>query len=262
MSTIKDEAFAGYAYYSTGGEGFIYTLISEGSTESSGTPVVLVNDASKAVNFFPFLLLVAGGTLMVALMAFLTATFCCRREVAKLEKTYWALQYAFADMNHTLVQSEMRRASSAASMSQVSLKQKHSRQSTNGFVAGPQSPSQMISRCSSVATVTSTHPSQYMMDPMPAGTLVLPATTPPYGMNVNPLYRQPVNASATNPCNCSYGNNCAQATLFSAHTPPLSSPQPQTQTQLSAGPVASQSLCSTPEPPLRRRASKVSFIGA
>ncbi|AYU75801.1 hypothetical protein conserved [Leishmania donovani] len=258
MATMENVAFAGYAYYSTGGEGFIYALSSKEDVESTGTPVIIVNATSKAVNFFPFLFLVVGGVLMVGLMASVMVTFCCRRKVAKLEKMYWELQYAFADVNNTLVQEASRRTTSPAS-----LKQKHTPQSTSCLVAGSQSPPQMMQRHGSIARVASMRPSQHIMEPLPPAAPVFPAAPLPYGMNANPLYFQPVTTSAASPYTCSHGGKGAQVTVFAAQPPPIpSSPQPQRQTRLSVGPAAPQSPCTTPEPPLRRRASKVSFIGA
>ncbi|CBZ23255.1 conserved hypothetical protein [Leishmania mexicana MHOM/GT/2001/U1103] len=259
METV---AFAGYAYYSTGGEGFIYSLSSK-DAESTGTPVILVNATSKAVNLFPFLFLVVGGVLMVGLMAFVMVTFCCRRKVAKLEKMYWELQYAFADVNNTLVQEASRRTPSAVSTSPVSLKQRHTPQSTSRLVAGSQSPPQMMQRHGSIARAASMRPSQHVLEPLPPPAApVFPATPLPYVMNANPLYFQPVTASAASPYTCSYGDKGAQVTVFAAQPPPIPSPQPHQQTRISSGPAVPQSPRTTPEPPLRRRASKVSFIGA
>ncbi|KAG5487457.1 hypothetical protein LSCM1_07412 [Leishmania martiniquensis] len=258
MASLTNVAFAGYAYYSTGGEGFAYALSSK-DTASVGLPVVYVNSNAKAAHFFSLLLLSVGGVLMVGLMCFVAVTFCCRRKVAVLEEMYWKLQYAFANVNDTLMREASRRAPSTAATSSASLNQKRASQPNIRLAAGTQSPSQMMQHHGSTASMTSIRQPQQMMEPPPAAP-VFPATPLPYGMSVNPFHLQPVNASSASAYNYSYNDSCARSSLFA----PQASPAPSTpqQTRVSGNLMASQSPRATPDQPLRRRASKVSFIGA
>ncbi|KAG5507842.1 hypothetical protein JIQ42_07133 [Leishmania sp. Namibia] len=260
MVTLTNVAFAGYAYYSTGDEGFIYALSSK-DTESIGLPVILINSNAKAANFFSLLFLLASGVLMASLICLLVVTFCCRRKVAELEEVYWKLQYAFANVNDTLVREVSRRTPSAAATSSASLNPKRASQSNIRLATGSQSPSQVMPHHGSTARMTSMRQPQQVMEPPPTAP-VFPATPPPYGTNANPLYLKPVSASTVSSYNYSHGDNYAQDSIFAPQAPPMPAPQQQQQTRVSGGLMTSPSPRTTPDQPLRRRASKVSFIGA
>ncbi|KPA75461.1 hypothetical protein ABB37_08376 [Leptomonas pyrrhocoris] len=102
-------AFAGYAYYSTDGDGIVYAFTNSTAPTTLGTPVVVVNSVSKAAHFFQFLFLVAGGALTLVLLILVGITFCCRRRVASLEGKYWRLQHAYAEVNNAIVQEILHR---------------------------------------------------------------------------------------------------------------------------------------------------------
>ncbi|CAJ1005492.1 hypothetical protein Q4I28_000812 [Leishmania naiffi] len=244
METLTNVAFAGYAYYSAAGDGFVYALRSKDGS-ATGSPVILVDPSAKAAHFFPCLFLVAGGILMVGLLAFIVVAFCCQRKVAKLEETYWKLQYTFADVNDTLVREVSRRTS----------------KSNSQRVAGSQLPSPMLQHRGSTASMTSMRQPQHIMEQPPAAP-VFPPTPSPYGMNPNPPYLQPMNVSPATMYNFSYGDNCAQAALFPPQALQVPLSPSQHHTRILGGFVAPQSTCPTPDQPLRRRASKVSFVGA
>ncbi|KAK7198309.1 hypothetical protein NESM_000788700 [Novymonas esmeraldas] len=294
MAVVVNKAFAGYAYYSTGGEGFIYTLISKQSPTAVGAPVVVVDGTARANNFFPFLFLVAGGALLLVLFVCVSAAFCCRRTVAKLEEEYWKLQYAFADVNDTLVREASRRPSAKAAASKP---KRAPSQSSMGADATSQSPAPQarMQQQGSTASMSSMRQPQrmaapqqppppppqqqqaaypaYSVSPAPWGGAAYPAQSQPvspplmqyapppppppqqqqqqsYGEPAaNPYYSQP---GAGGGYNYSYDNSYTQAA-------PTSAVQ---QTRVSGGSVAPQSPAATPDQPLRRRESKVSFVGA
>ncbi|CAJ1016386.1 hypothetical protein Q4I30_000934 [Leishmania utingensis] len=260
MEALTNVAFAGYAYYSAAGDGFVYALRSKDSS-ATGSPVILVDPTAKAAHFFPCLFLVAGGTLMVSLLAFVVVAFCCQRKVAKLEETYWKLQHTFADVNDTLVREVSRRTSAAAATSSASLKQRCTSKSNSQRVAGSQSPPPMPQHRGSTARMTSIRQPQHIREQPPAAP-VFPATPSPYGMNPNPPYLQPMNVSPMTMHNFSYNDNCVQAALFPPQALPVPLSPSQHHTRTLGGFVAPQSTCLTPDQPLRRRASKVSFVGA
>ena len=134
--------FAGYAYFSDNGDGFVYAL-THGDPTKLGEPVVVVNDVTRAANFFPFLFLVVGGVLTLLLLIIVSITFCSRRQVASLEEKYWRLQHAYAEVNDALVHEVMQRTPNAPPKRQPSMQR---RSSTNSMRSQQQQQQQPVSQ--------------------------------------------------------------------------------------------------------------------
>jgi hypothetical protein len=154
--------FAGYAYYSSNGDGFVYALRADVDDISPGTPVVVVNGVSKASNFFQFLFLLVGGILTLLLLVIVSITFCCRRGVAALEERYWRLQHAYAEVNGALVHEVAQRTPDyppASTKRQPSMQ----RLNSSNSMRSQQQQQQQMQRRSSTNSMRSQH--QYQQPP-------------------------------------------------------------------------------------------------
>ncbi|KAG5511621.1 hypothetical protein JKF63_07217 [Porcisia hertigi] len=259
MATLTNATFVGYAYYSVRGEGFIYTLSSNKDSNSSGSPMtilnVVVDSAAKANNFTSLLLLVVGSALMVGLIALVILSFFCQRKVPQLEKTYWKLQDTFTDVNDTLFQEIKRCTPPAAAIPSPSTQHKHTHPFQAQLAANtPSLPLLMQPGSICTSNVTPVRQLQQQRNPRPydMNANLFPAAAPTVVHTENAYHHYFASQGTHTP-----------ASFFVTHTPPLSAPHLQEQQRVSGRFSESRSSSAPPEQsPLRRRMSKVSFIGA
>ena len=94
--------FSGYAYFSDNGDGFVYALTHDDPTKL-GEPVVVVNGVASAGGVFPFLFLVVSVVLVVGLLALLGTAIILRRRATALQARHARLRHAYAAVNGAFV---------------------------------------------------------------------------------------------------------------------------------------------------------------
>ncbi|KPA75456.1 hypothetical protein ABB37_08373 [Leptomonas pyrrhocoris] len=276
--------FAGYAQYSAKGDGFTYALTNATAPTTPGAAVVLVSDVQRALSFFPFLFLLAGVVLGTLLLALLLIAFCCRRHTISMELRCLRLQRTHAELCLTLAGEVLDRTpvrpAPPTKRPEPPKMQRHrsssSRRSARTSNSPPQPPQQQGPQQQQQSFVLPPSPApplpplpitnRWMLTPEPFG--VFPPRQPP----TQPLFPESPTAMEANCAACNYNNMYFPVPILAA-AHKAASPSPEERARASEpeqqGLEETQSDTSSatgsitaPAPTLRRRTSRVSFIGA